>query len=167
METGNPNCPDCGADTVGGRAGCQKLFDEVLAREFGDYRYGRLHRLTVDAYSLQHPAEYMKSGKSYAAHLAGMWAAMEAADPHIINETVQRWLNGARAIERPDEPPPLARGRLTVRHLHSATSADEHLARVREWARSTWEAWANYHDLAGQWIRDAESVAGRTGRTGT
>ena len=68
-------CPECGADVRGGRAGCQQLCDEVLAREFGDYRYAREHRLTVDAYSLQHPDEYMRSAKSYAAHLTGAYVA--------------------------------------------------------------------------------------------
>ena len=58
------SCPECGAVVNGGRAACQQLFDEVLAREFGDYRYSREHRLTVDVYSLQHPAEYMRSAKS-------------------------------------------------------------------------------------------------------
>jgi len=37
----------------------------MIAREFGDFRYAREHRLTVDAYSLQHPDEYMRSAKSY------------------------------------------------------------------------------------------------------
>ena len=48
-------CEDCGAAAEQGKAGCLKLFEEILAREFSDYRYGRIHRLTVDAYSLQHP----------------------------------------------------------------------------------------------------------------
>jgi hypothetical protein len=48
-------CPECGAPVD--RSTCQSLFDEILAREFGDFRYGRTHRLTVDTYSLQHPAD--------------------------------------------------------------------------------------------------------------
>jgi hypothetical protein len=154
-------CPDCGAPVAGGRAGCQKLFDEVLAREFGDFRYARLHRLTVDAYSLQHPAEYMRSGKSYAAHLTGMCAAMELDDARSANETVQRWLNGPTAIERPSEPPASQRGALTIAHLHAAADADQHLARVREWARSTWDAWRDYHAIARQWIDRAGAGTAR------
>jgi hypothetical protein len=143
---------------AGGRDGCQKLFDEVLAREFGDFRYARLHRLTVDAYSLQHPADYMRSGKSYAAHLTGMCAAIERNDARDVNEAVQRWLGGAKAIERPAEPPPLARGSLTVAHVHGAADAHEHLARVREWARTTWDAWHDYHARARQWIEQAATA---------
>jgi hypothetical protein len=61
------------------------LFDEVLSREFGDYRYAREHRLTVDAYSLQHPAEYMRSPKSNAAHLTGMYAAFAGGGTAQVN----------------------------------------------------------------------------------
>jgi|SRR5688572_3557671 len=152
MNPQQDHCPDCGAPAAGGRTGCQKLFDEVLAREFGDFRYGRLHRLTVDTYSLQHPSEYMRSGKSYAAHLTGMCAAMELDDPRGANEAVQRWLNGAKAIDRPSEPAASTRGVLTIAHVHGAADAEAHLVRVREWARSTWEAWRDYHALAREWI---------------
>jgi len=71
------SCPECGAAVPNGREACQRLSDEILAREFGDYRYARMHRLTVDVYALQHPAEYMRSAKSYAAHLTGMYAALK------------------------------------------------------------------------------------------
>ena len=145
-------CPDCGAAVHGGRAGCQNLFDEVLAREFGDYRYAREHRLTVDAYSLQHPAEYMRSAKSYAAHLTGVYAAVEGDTAAGTNQAVQRWLSSPQSLTRPDHPPPRRRGTLTIAHVHEAENPDEHVRRVREWAESTWDAWRGYRSLAEQWI---------------
>ena len=78
-------CEDCGAAVPEGKAGCLKLFEQVIAKEFGDYRYGRIHRLTVDVYSLQHPEQYMHSGKSFAAHLTGICAALEYDDPLAVN----------------------------------------------------------------------------------
>lgn len=148
-------CPECGAAVNGGRAGCQRLFDEVLAREFGDYRYGREHRLTVDVYSLQHPAEYMRSAKSYAAHLTGLYAALEDEAMETTNRAVQQWLSGPKCLTRPEHPPPLQRGRLTILHVYEAKDPDEHVRRVREWAESTSEAWRGYHNLARQWIMEA------------
>lgn len=142
----------------GGRAECQQLFDEVLAREFGDYRYARAHRLMVDAYSLQHPAEYMRSSKSYAAHLTGMCAALEDGAAAQMHRTVQAWLNGPRTLERPDHPAPRQRGALTIVHVHQARDPEDHLRRVREWAQSVWAAWHGYHQVARQWI---EAAAGR------
>ena len=29
------SCPECGAAVHSGREGCQRVFDEILAREFG------------------------------------------------------------------------------------------------------------------------------------
>jgi Family of unknown function (DUF5946) len=145
-------CEACGAVASEGRNGCQRLFDQILAREFGDYRFARLHRLTVDTYSLQHPEQYMRSGKSFVAHLTGTCAALERDDAGPINQAVQRWLDGPKVIERPEEPPPRKRGELTIVYLYSATDAEEHVKRVQEWARSTWSAWRAYHDLAKQWI---------------
>ena len=60
-------CPGCGAATPNGRAGCQALFDEVLAREFGDYRYVRFHQLTVwrsgfEVSQLRVPYEFQRGG---------------------------------------------------------------------------------------------------------
>src|SRR5262245_16463642 len=148
---------DFGAAVSEGKTGCQRLFDEILAREFGDYRYGKLHRLTVDTYSLQHPGRYMRTGKSFAAHLTGMYAALEGdgTNTQAINAAVQQWLNGSKVIERPEEPRSQERGILTVAHLHGAADADDHIKRVMEWARSTWEAWSDHHETAREWIEQA------------
>jgi hypothetical protein len=131
------------------------LFDEILAREFGDYRYAREHRLTVDAYSLQHPAEYMRSAKSYAAHLTGMHAALERGDTAELNRAVQRWLSRPQTFERPGDPGPRQRGLLTIVHVHETKEPEEHVRRVREWARSVWEAWRDYHHVARRWTEVA------------
>jgi hypothetical protein len=153
MEASQQVCPDCGAP--GGQDACQALFDGVLAREFGDYRYFRLHRLTVDAYSLQHPAKYMRSGKSYAAHLTGMYAALEGGDASRTNQVVQKWLSSTPGIERPDHPPGGNRGALNISHLKGASDPNDHLRRVQEWAESVWPSWRDYHHFAKLWIDEA------------
>src|SRR5215813_385146 len=118
-------CPECGAPIEGDWAECRRLFNEVIAREFSDYRYGRVHRLTVDVYALQHPAEYMRSAKSYAAHLTGMYAALEGDTTEATNRAVQEWLNGPKALTRPGHPSPGQRGALTVAYIHEARNADQ------------------------------------------
>ena len=149
-------CVDCGAAVPEGKVGCQRMFEEVIAREFSDYRYGRIHRLTVDAYCLQHPEPYMRSGKSFAAHLTGMCAALEYEDGPEINRVVQKWLSGNPKIDKPASLP-AHRGDITVMYIHSAADAEEHLKRVQEWARAVWEAWSEYHDLARQLISEARA----------
>jgi hypothetical protein len=147
-------CEDCGAAAAGGRAGCLKLFEEIIAREFSDYRYGRTHRLTVDAYSLQHPDKYMRSGKSFAAHLTGMCAALEHGDAVALNQAIQKWLSANPLIDKPAHLPE-RRGDLTITHVHTAPDADEHVNRVKEWARAIWAAWGEHHDLARRLINEA------------
>lgn len=114
-----------------------------------------MHRLTVDVYSLQHPAEYMQSAKSYAAHLTGMYAALEEGSTAETNRAVQRWLSGPKVFPRPGDPAPQRRGVLTILHVHGAADPEDHVRRIREWAQSTWEAWRGYHHVARQWVEEA------------
>lgn len=57
----------------------------------------------------------MRSGKSFAAHLTGMYAAISGT-AREVNPIVQRWLGGPGTLERPTEPPPGQRGTLAVTH---------------------------------------------------
>jgi hypothetical protein len=119
--SGNKNtsddvCEDCGAAVAQGKTGCLEIFEEILAREFSDYRYGKIHRLTVDAYSLQHPDAYMRSGKSFAAHLTGMCAALEYEESSTVNQTVQQWLSKNPKIDKPSRLREL-RGNLTITYV--------------------------------------------------
>jgi Family of unknown function (DUF5946) len=149
-------CQECGAP-IAGLDACRGLFDEIIAREFSDYRYARLHRLTVDTYSLQHPDRFMRSAKSFIAHLTGMCAAMENEDASSINRAVQEWLNGPTAIERPPDVPPLRRGSLTVVDVLAVQDPHAYLQRIREWAGETWKAWSTHHTLAREWIGRAQA----------
>lgn len=147
-------CEDCGAIVAEGRAGCRKLFEEIIAKEFGDYRYGKIHRLTVDAYSLQHPDKYMRSGKSFAAHLTGIYAALETEGASAVNQTVQKWLSKNPKIDKPLHLPE-QKGNLTITFIRNAADADEHARRVCKWAREVWSAWSEHHALAKQLINEA------------
>ena len=153
-------CEDCGAAVSEGRIGCRKIFEEVIAKEFSDYRYGVVHRLTVDAYCLQHPEFYMRSGKSFAAHLTGICAALEYEDSSDINRAVRKWLDGNTLIDKPARVPTDC-GALTITYIQGAAHAEEHQKRVREWARCVWDAWGEHHTLAKQLINEAASKINR------
>ena len=59
------DCPGCGLELpqrdgpvhpyIGASAACWSLYGEVLTREYGDASYRSAHRLTLDAYAVQHP----------------------------------------------------------------------------------------------------------------
>ena len=61
-------CPGCGArylpqvademhPYIGASPACWSAFGELLAREFGDVTFGRIHRQSVDVYAVQHPGD--------------------------------------------------------------------------------------------------------------
>ena len=138
-------------------AACRTGFEEILSREFSDATYMSVHRLTVDCYSLQHPQDYMKSAKSYAAHLTGISIFMESDGDQRLLKLTQRWLNGERQLEKPSLPPHF--GDLTIANILPAANGREHGERVREWARDIWQAYGQYHGQAREWIRQAASPA--------
>src|SRR5262245_36235278 len=63
---------------VGCSPGCWAIFGEVLAREYSDYRYGRVHLITVDTYAAQHPGTPSpQSIRSVALHLLRLHCLLE------------------------------------------------------------------------------------------
>lgn len=146
-------CPDCGAATPDGRAGCQAMVDALWALEFSDFRFARAHRMGVDAYALQHPDRCCASSKSLAAHLGGLCCAFEHAEsPHAM-KALHRWLNSRPEVEKPELP--LARGALTVADVSGILEPRAYDAAVEQWARSAWEAYAALHPVARRWIEAA------------
>jgi hypothetical protein len=136
------------------RKNCQEIFETILTKEYSDFRYAKVHRLTVDAYCLQHPEIYMVSPKSFAAHLTGMCCAMDYGnDPHLLR-ILQQWLNGKKQLEKP--PIPAHFGSLTISHVANAKDGAEHAKLVNEWAAEVWKAYAVYHDLAKNLIATAQ-----------
>ena len=103
----------------------------------------------------------MRSGKSFAAHLTGVCAAIEYENTLALNQVVQKWLSTNPKIEKPAKIPK-QRGDLTIAYIHSAADADEHTKRVREWARKVWGAWSEHHALARQFIGEATSAINKS-----
>jgi len=128
--------------------------EELLARDFSDVRFFRVHRLATDTYCLQHPNEYCVSGKSMAAHLMGLcWIMDHRRDLATGNEQLRRWLDGSPEIQRPE--PPEFRGARTIADVRAAAGPDEYAIAVEQWGRSTWDAYAALHALARAWIERA------------
>lgn len=147
-------CDECAWAEAGGREGCRARFEALIARDFSDPLYFGTHRLLVDAYCLQHPEQYCASGKSLAAHLAGLgWILEEGAAAAVGPEALRRWLSGDRRIDKPSLPE--TRGELTIGDLPEAAAPAQWAAEVRRWAESVWAAYGALHDLARDWIAEA------------
>lgn len=107
---------------------CKQLFEAILAKEFSNYRYGRVHRLTVDTFSLQHPDSYLASAISFAAHLTGVCCEMEYEDNADLLRRLQRWLSSRPKLEKPGVLVNL--GQLTITHIVAAKDGPEHIKLV-------------------------------------
>ncbi|MBW0115118.1 DUF5946 family protein [Pseudonocardia abyssalis] len=142
------DCPGCG--TGDGppvpSAACAERALVVAEREFSDPAYFAVHRITVAAYTLQHPAS--SSGHAVAVHLAALRGAVEQGlDADALGRHV-RWASDALR-RRPTGPlvPPARRGALTIVDVVAARDAGEHCTLVRRWAAQVREAWRPVADM--------------------
>ena len=158
-------CPDCGGlfpdvdgpthRYLGASPGCWACFGDVLAREYSDLAYYAVHRLTVDAYALQHPGKpALQTIRSVALHGITLCAVFErgvtlSQAGQVIGQASQKkdrfvWL-----------PPPASPGPLTVADVLPAGDAEDHARRVRAWATAVWQAWAEHHPTFRQWLAES------------
>ena len=154
-------CPGCGALVpdidgpthryLGASPGCWAVYGEVLEKEYGDYRYWPVHRLTVDAYAVQHPGKPSpQTIQSVAVHLISLYLVLEEA--RSLDEAMEAM---QQATTRKQHfawlEPPASLGEVTVVYVRDAKNPAEHTERVREWASSTWEAWSPHHEVVRRW----------------
>jgi len=132
--------------------GCWAAYGDVLAREYSDPAYAKTHRLTVDAYAVQHPGRPSpQSIQSVALHLTRLCLLLECglemsrANDAMLKATESKkkfvWLL-----------PPPTRGAVTVADVHEANNLQEHVTRVRQWAESAWQAWSLHHSQIRAWL---------------
>jgi len=132
--------------------GCWAVYGDILAREYSNPEYFEVHRLTVDAYAVQHPgAKDRQSIHSVGLHLIRICLFLEhnlkAEDAN--NAMLQAGKEKHRFLWL---KPPLALGDFTAEDVFEAGNVSEHKERVREWARSAWEAWADHHGTIRSWL---------------
>ena len=144
-------CEGCGLHVAGGTTGCQAKFDEFRAREMSELAPSYAStRLTIDVYCLQHPDRYCASAKSLAAHLTGVAWAVERGGGEWGLRKLQRWLDTGPKLEKAALP--ARHGALTIADVASAADTGAYTAALDRWARSTWAAYSELHDIARRWI---------------
>jgi hypothetical protein len=153
---GQAPCPSCGA-RLGGREGCQSVFDQLSAAAWSSPVRGAAHNLVVDTYAMQHPEEYGRSPKSYAAHLTALCCGVEHPGDQKLYWAIARWLDGPVAVEKP--PLVAHRGVLTIADVHTPAREDDYADLVRRWAGDVWAAYRDQQTLARSWL---DAVRART-----
>jgi hypothetical protein len=160
-----PGCccelPELDAPTpahIGASPACWALYGRLLVYEYSQAPSPRLHRLTVDAYAVQHPgAPRHRSGWSLGLHLMGLCLLLERGA-----SALQATKLLAQMLERPHSfrslEPPVPNGAITVSDVLAARSPDEHARLVEQWATRVWDAWAPHHAAVRGWIDGSRSM---------
>lgn len=160
-------CPGCGARyaplphdetrrDIGASPACWAAFGELLARELQNAAYGRVHRHTVDVYSVQHPGpDERRQRQSVALHLIGLCQWLEhGLEAPRLNAITERLADADRPW--PWLAPP-AEFEMSVPDVLVARDGAQHVRLVRRWAGATWQAWADHHELIRRWAAEALS----------
>jgi len=162
-----PACPQCGVDfpEIDGpihhyfvpSPACWAAYGEILEREYADSAFFKNHRMTVDAYALQHPGD-------------GSPQAIQSVNIHLISTTLifghkatsEMALDAMRKISRVSKTdtdlfkwltPPANLGAITVSDIVYLTELDDHLTHIEAWARCAWQAWSKHHNVAEDHLR--------------
>jgi len=119
---------------IGASAGCWAIYEQVLAKEYGEYGYPDIHRLTVDTYAVQHPGVASRqSSQSVWVHLVGMHLVLNLQlDARTATAQLGSVLAGRREFEWLEPPPKI--GSATIVDVNQARGLPEHIDRVRRWA---------------------------------
>lgn len=135
--------------------GCWASFGRVLAREYEDQRFFGVHRLTVDAYAVQHPGEPSRQSiQSIGVHLVRLCLFLEKGlSPEKANDAML--VAAKHKAQYVWLEPPASLGPLTIADVEAAVGVEAHEAAVRAWASQMWAVWSNHHSNVRAWASAA------------
>jgi hypothetical protein len=151
-------CGQCGA-SVANEIACDNLFHEIGLKLQSDPTLAALRTQLVDAYCCQHEP-YIRSGKSFAAHLVGLCLALEHGQTGPrASIMISRWLNGRGPQDLVKPESAIPRAAMTIADVAQAGTSNELQHLVPKFAESVWQAWKSRHEFARQWTRAAQTHA--------
>lgn len=140
---------------IGALPGCWSIYGDVLGREYGEYRYPEVHRLTVDVYAAQHPGEpSARSIQSVAVHLIALHCTFERA---MASREITVFMHAALQVRDRFvwlNPPSFERS-INVIEIAAAADLPAHEEVVKRWAADVWRCWTPHHETVRQWAQAA------------
>ncbi len=124
--------------------GCWEAYTAVLAREYADVAlFERCHRLTVDAFAVQHPGDpdERRARQSFWIHGASLWLVLRMGRSHAAATAALKVL-AQGDFPVPPQPSPSA---LTHADVLAAPER-EHEQRVNAWAEAALVGCSGAHE---------------------
>jgi len=151
----NAEIPDIESDVhryMDSSPGCWHLFEQILEKEYADTQYWKNHRITVDAYAVQHYGKPSpRATQSVNLHLASLFLIYEKGyDLTIAYRGLTTLANYKSELFWLD--PPKNVGNITVADIIKVQSAKEHGNLVYEWGNSVWNTWSNHHHTIKEFV---------------
>ncbi len=120
---------------------CWAKYGQILEKEYSNQDYFKAHRLTVDAYALQHPGiKNSQTIQSSIVHLASLHMIFHEKVRHE-----QAVIEMARLTNYKDQflwlAPPQNMFAVNVDDILKASTAEEHYLLVRKWALFVYQQW--------------------------
>lgn len=111
-----------------------------------------VHRLSVDAYAVQHPGgESRQAIQSVGIHLARLCLFLERGlASEDANAAMLRIGQGKAGMVKLERPASL--GTITVASVLAAADPEAHAQMSRRWAESAWQAWSAHHPTVRRWV---------------
>ncbi|MBO0790298.1 MAG: hypothetical protein J2P36_05040 [Ktedonobacteraceae bacterium] len=131
---------------LGASPGCWHIYGEVNAGMFPSMT---VRGLCADTYMVQHPGvPSRQSIQSVARHLLGLYWALEHELPF---DKAVKAMSGAPVGQFVWLDPPSSPGPLTVVDVAQETGDAARVEVIRQWAKTTWEAWRPHHQTIHDW----------------
>lgn len=144
---------------------CSNAYLRILAKEYSEWQYPAVNRLTIDAYCVQHPPRIhiqqtlgiderliAASRQSVAIHLIGLYLALEKKrELPTITAHMKHILDSGVRFEDEELAPPANLGSMKITDIIGANTLNEHTKRVWQWADASWQAWAPHHKKVREW----------------
>ncbi len=131
--------------------GCWHAYGQVLVREYGNPELLCVHRISVDAYAVQHPGgDSRQAIQSVGVHLARLCLFLERGlSAEHANAAMLRV--GVMKSQMHKLATPSHLGHITVKDVLEAKNDHAHREVVHRWAESVWQAWATHHAIVRRW----------------
>lgn len=123
---------------VNASGGCWDIYLQILAKEFSDPAWFKVHPLTVSAFFAQHPGKTPKQTRLLCMHLATLYLVLDKNISCNDVPKLQSILAKSQALQL---AVPGFLGSITVQDVLSAQTFVEHEALVLEWSQQVWNAW--------------------------